>query len=115
MISRLVRVVCAKPAPAPEPLPNGVSLRYASWLPRLAGALSGMRGPAAAVTIGDTIIIHPSVHITERLVRHELAHVRQWQANRWTFAFRYTLNHFKYGYHDNPFEVEARAAEASEA
>ena len=112
MISKLVRVVCATPAPSPEPLPEGVSLRYAGWLPVIAGKLSGMRGPAAAVTIGDTIVVHPSVSISPRLLRHELAHVRQWQSNRWTFALRYTLNHFRYGYHDNPYEVEARAAEA---
>lgn len=111
MIGRLVRVACIGPAPAPEPLPDGVALRYARWLPRIAGVLSGMGGPAAAVTIGDTIVVHPSVAITDRLVRHELAHVRQWSANPWTFALRYTLNHFRYGYHENPYEVEARAAE----
>lgn len=111
MIGKLVRAVCITPAPAPAPLPDGVALRYARWLPRVAGLLSGMGGPAAAVTLGDTIIVHPSVQISERLVRHELAHVRQWRANPWTFPFRYTLSHFRHGYHDNPFEVEAREAE----
>ena len=115
MIGKLVRVACRAPAATPEPLPDGVSVRYARWLPGIAGRLSRMGGPAAAVTIGDTIIVHPSITITAVLVRHELEHVRQWQANPWTFPFRYALNHFKYGYHDNPYEVEARAAETASA
>ncbi|MGQ0813204.1 MAG: eCIS core domain-containing protein [Gemmatimonadota bacterium] len=70
-----------------------------------------MGGPAAAITLGRTIIVHPSARITRSLVQHELAHVRQWEQNRWTFPLRYLANHLRYGYHDNPYEVAARAAE----
>lgn len=111
MIQRVIRFAFPRRAASPEPLPDGVSLRKAAWLPAVAGMLSGMGGPAAAVTLGRTIIVHPSVRATHALLRHELAHVRQWQANPWTFPVLYAINHLRYGYHDNPYEVEARQAE----
>lgn len=114
MLQRLIRATCPRRAASPEPLPENVVLREAAWLPRIAGILSGMGGPAAAVTLGRTIIVHPSVRATPELVRHELAHVRQWQANPVTFPIRYVLNHFRYGYRDNPYEVEARRASNEE-
>ena len=98
----------------PDPLdavPGGVAIRAARWLPVIAGKLSGMRSPAAAVTLGRTIVVHPDVQLTGRLLRHELAHVKQWQRYPVTFPARYVLNHLRYGYHDNPYEIEARAAE----
>jgi hypothetical protein len=73
--------------------------------------MSGMRNPAAAVTLGNTIIVHPDIQLTSRLLRHELEHVRQWRRNPISFPARYVINHLRYGYHDNPYEVEARDAE----
>jgi hypothetical protein len=70
-----------------------------------------MTGPAAAVTLGRTIVVHPSVRLTPRLLRHEMAHVRQWQERPFTFALRYAWNHVRHGYDANPYEVEARRAE----
>ena len=96
-----------------ENIPKGVNVRAARWLPVIAGRLSGMRAPAAAVTLGRTIIVHPNVRLTSRLLQHELAHVRQWQQHPFTFPVRYVMNHVRYGYDANPFEVEARAAELS--
>ena len=102
---------------SPEPrgsqagLPDRVAIRQAHWLPVIAGKLSGMRAPAAAVTLGRTIIVHPNVQLTNRLLRHELAHVRQWQRHPLTFPARYLMNHIRHGYDANPYEVEARAAE----
>ena len=94
-----------------DTVPDGVAVRTARWLPVIAGKLSGMRAPAAAVTLGDTIIVHPDVQLTGRLLRHELEHVRQWRRHPLSFPARYLINHVRYGYHDNPYEVEARAAE----
>jgi hypothetical protein len=93
-------------------VPSGVTIRAGRWIPALGGRLSGMGRPAAAVTLGRTIVVHPDAPLTRRLLRHELAHVRQWQ--RWpvTFPLRYVWQHLQYGYRDNPFEVEARAAES---
>ena len=112
MMQWMLRAAFRQVAESPAPLPEGVTLRYATWLPAVAGILSRMRGPAAAITFGRTIVVHPRVQITERLIRHELAHVRQWEENRW-FPLQYLMNHLRYGYEQNPYEVEARAAERS--
>jgi hypothetical protein len=45
---------------------------------------------------------------TLELVLHELVHVAQYRANPLTFPLRYLLNHLRYGYDQNPAEVEAR-------
>lgn len=111
MLQRLIRAACPRVAVSPEPLPDGVALREAGWLPTVAGFLSGMGGPAAAVTLGRTIVVHPSIRATPPLIRHELAHVRQWQADPWAFPIRYALNHLRHGYQNNPYEVEARQSE----
>ena len=111
MIARLLKAASREVREMKEMVPDGVNVRAARWLPVIAGKLSGMRGPAAAVTLGRTIIVHPNVRLTSRLLRHELAHVRQWQQHPITFPVRYAMNHIRYGYDANPFEVEARAAE----
>jgi hypothetical protein len=111
VIAWLLRAASRELRATVEPVPEGVYVRAAKWLPAIAGRLSGMRGPAAAVTLGRTIIVHPNVRLTSRLVRHELAHVRQWQRHPISFPVRYAMNHLRYGYHANPYEVEARAAE----
>jgi hypothetical protein len=92
--------------------PRGVTIRAGRLVPGIGGRLSGLRGPAGAVTLGRTIVLHPDVRLTDRLLRHELAHVRQWQRAPLTFPLHYVWQHLKHGYRDNPYEVEARAAEA---
>ena len=91
--------------------PQDVVIRAGRLVPLIGGRLSGMNRPAAAVTLGRMIIVHPDVPMTDRLLRHELAHVRQWQRAPITFPLRYAWQHLKHGYRDNPYEVEARAAE----
>lgn len=91
--------------------PQDVVIRAGRLVPVIGGLLSGFAGHAAAVTLGRTIIVHPDVDLSDRLLRHELAHVRQWQRAPLTFPLRYAWQHLKHGYRDNPFEVEARAAE----
>ena len=114
MIDWLLRALVRERVETAEPLPPGVSLRRARWLPALGGLLSGMGRPAAAVTLGRTIIVHPAARITPRLLRHELAHVRQWQRRPLVFPLLYILSHLRHGYESNPFEVEARNAERDE-
>lgn len=92
-------------------LPPGVEVRLSRLIPVLGGRLSGMRGHAAAVALGRTILVHPAVRATPRLLRHELEHVRQWERHPHTFPLRYIWSHIRHGYAGNPFEVEARAAE----
>ncbi len=113
MIDARVRAFAPRQA-APDdatPIPPGVAVREARWLPALGGALARMGGPAAAVTLGRTIVVHPDVPVTPRLLKHELTHVRQWQAHPFGFPVRYVLEFVRHGYAANPFEVEARAAE----
>jgi hypothetical protein len=95
-------------------VPQGVILRAGRWLPRLGGWLAGHSAPAAAVTLGRTIIVHPEALLTPRLLRHELAHVKQWQRKPFAFPLHYAWQHVRHGYRANPYEVEARDAERME-
>lgn len=94
-----------------EALPAGIVLRRGRLIPWLGGRLAGMRGRAAAVTLGRTIIIDPDARLTRRLLAHELTHVRQWEGDR-LFPLRYSLATLRHGYRNNPYEVEAREVEA---
>lgn len=96
----------------PDPrLPEGVALVRGRWVPALGGRLSGMAGPAAAVTLGSTIVVHPDAPVSDRLLRHELVHVRQWSRRPLAFPLLYVLEHVRHGYRNNRYEVEARAEE----
>lgn len=67
-----------------------------------------------AITIGrDIFACRP---LSERELRHELAHVTQWRRHGWTLAVRYAFASWRGWrrgtgwYRGNRFEVEARAA-----
>jgi hypothetical protein len=92
-------------------VPPNVQLVYSRWLPQLGGWLTGRRRPMTAVTIGHTIYLHPGRTLSQRLLRHELVHVAQWERYGWTFPIRYAWAHVRDGYLHNRFEVEARKAE----
>ena len=68
----LARLLGGDDVASPVPLPEGVTLRSSRLIPAVGGRLSGMGRAAAAVTLGRTILVHPSIRVTERLVRHEL-------------------------------------------
>jgi hypothetical protein len=88
------------------PLPPGVTVRRNRWIPAIGGITGNMRGPAAAVTLGSTIVVHPRVRIDAGLLAHELVHVRQWREDR-LFAVRYVAEWVRRGYRQNRYEVEA--------
>lgn len=96
---------------AQEVADHNVTLRRGKLIPWLGGFFSRMGKPAAAVTLGKTIVLYRGVPLTDRLLRHELAHVRQWRDP--LFPFRYTVATLRYGYRSNPYEVEARMMETS--
>lgn len=115
LVERVVeRVLGPRVEPPPEiprdELPEGVVFRRGALVPALGGVLGRMRRPAAAVTLGRTIVLNPRTRLSRRLLAHELAHVRQWEADR-LFPVRYTLETLRRGYRANRYEVEARAAE----
>jgi hypothetical protein len=93
-------------------LDESVVLRSGRWLPRIGGFLAGSRHAAAAVTLGRTVIVHPDAHLSARLVRHELEHVRQWRRSPLRFPLHYAWLYLRLGYRANPYEVAARLAEA---
>jgi hypothetical protein len=107
----MIGILLGRRMAAPADVPQGVVVRSGRWIPAVGGFLSGHRRPAAAVTLGRTIIVHPAVQLSERLLRHELAHVRQWRRRRFLFPIHYAWLHLRHGYHENPYEVEARLAE----
>jgi hypothetical protein len=92
-----------------EEIPEGVVFRAGRWIPALGGLLGRMNGPAAAVTLGRTVVLHPEVRLSRRLLVHELTHVRQWREDR-LFPVRYALESLRRGYWNNRYEIEAREA-----
>jgi hypothetical protein len=107
----MIGILLGRRMAAPTGTPREVVIRSGRWVPAIGGFLSGHRRAAAAVTLGHTIIVHPDVQLSERLLRHELAHVRQWRRRRFLFPIHYAWLHLRHGYHQNPYEVEARLAE----
>lgn len=69
-----------------------------------------------AMVIGKTIHLHNTTKEDflkdERWVKHELAHVEQYKKHGvLKFLTLYLWYSMKYGYYNNPFEVEAREKE----
>ncbi len=112
LVEGLARLLAGEVVSVDEELPPRTAVRRSRLLTGLGGRLAGMGGPAAAVTLGRTILVHPSVQPGSRLLRHELAHVAQWRREPLLFPFRYVGAHICHGYQANPYEVEARAAES---
>jgi hypothetical protein len=116
LIERTSSLVLGERADPPPELPEdavpeGVILRRGRFVPWIAGVLSRMGGPAAAVALRRTIVLGPGVRLTRALLEHELTHVRQWREVP-LFPVRYALANLRYGYQHNPYEVEARAVAA---
>jgi hypothetical protein len=110
LFSRIGDVLLGTQVPAHElpgaPLPRGVKVRRNRWIPALGGVTGRMRGPASAVTLGGTILVHPDAVIDEALLVHERVHVEQWRADR-LFAVKYVAEWARRGYLGNRYEVEA--------
>jgi hypothetical protein len=101
------------PAGVPrEALPPGVAVRRNRWIPALGGWLARLGGPAAAVALPGVILVHPRTRLSERLLRHEAEHVRQWKEVP-LFPLRYALDIVLQGHAASRFEALARAAESA--
>lgn len=93
-----------------------VTIKERSWIARLAAWKLG--APAVALTLGDTIHLHKASAVMlvrdSGWLRHELKHVEQFRRHGFfRFLVLYLWESLRHGYHDNRFEVEARAAEGS--
>ena len=76
---------------------------------RLARALLPKR--YVAITISHHVLT-PEASLDPRVLRHEAAHVAQYRRYGLVgFLTRYAWWHLRYGYRDNPLEIEARHAE----
>ena len=85
-----------------------------SWIAKLAAFK--LRSNRVAIVIGKTIHLHNTSKTDflqdKRWVKHELCHVKQFQQNGFVpFIANYLWESIKHGYHNNKYEVEARAAE----
>jgi hypothetical protein len=101
------------PAGVPaDALPPGTTLRRNRWVTGLGGVLARLGGPAAAVALRGTILVHPRAVLTERLVRHEAEHVRQWREVP-LFPLRYAADILSRGHASSHFEALARDAETT--
>lgn len=112
MLERLNEFVLGRQvAPPPEiaeaVVDDDVTFREGSLIPWIGGILGRMTGPAAAVTLGRTIVINKGTRMTRSLLSHEMTHVRQWQRDP-LFPVKYSLATLRHGYWNNPYEVEAR-------
>lgn len=61
----------------------------------------------------DAFVFYPWIFINnpndKKLLAHELVHVMQVQRDGWLhFYLKYLYYHAKYGYKNNPYEIEAR-------
>jgi hypothetical protein len=84
---------------------NSIRARIASFN---MGAKYGL-----AMVWGDTILLFninkQDFLQDKKWVCHEVRHILQTQEmGKWTFLWRYILLSFKHGYHNHPFEVDAR-------
>jgi hypothetical protein len=93
---------------------ENVRIRENSWVAAIAAYKLGV--PSVALTLGRTIHLHKTSRsgflADQRWVRHEMAHVEQFQRyGFWNFIFLYLLESLKKGYYLNKYEVEARESE----
>jgi hypothetical protein len=113
MLGRLVALVFGAHIQLPEALLlRYPELRRARWRRgglalRIGGWCLGQR-TVSGITLWRTISLAPHVALHPELLLHELRHVDQFQDDRW-FPLRYLLGTVRHGYHDNPYEADARA------
>ena len=85
--------------------------KYNHWIAKLVGKLNGQK--RFAITLGQTAYYSVSkeeVFTNPKWVRHEDVHKKQWASEgRLRFLFKYLYYSVRYGYKNNPYEVEARA------
>jgi hypothetical protein len=87
-----------------------VRIRRGGLPPRVGGWALG-RSTVAAITLRRWVFLAPNTAVQPALLLHELRHVQQFEAIP-LFPIQYVWASLRYGYHDNPFEADARAFSA---
>jgi len=86
--------------------------RYDSVIGKIFGFFNGSK--RYAVTFGQTTfysVPKEEVEMSPSWIVHENKHKEQYKRDGFfNFLFKYIYYQFKYGYKDNPYEVEARKA-----
>lgn len=100
-----------------EPLPPSLAarwpelaairLRRGGIFPRIAG-WPLLQRTVTAVTLWRWVFLGAEATIHPELLLHELRHLQQFEANR-SFPLRYLWESVRRGYHQNQYEVDARA------
>jgi len=82
--------------------------KYNSWIPRLFQPMP-FEGEWA-ITIGQTAYLTcDSCYVDNDWHRHEDKHKEQWKREGYLkFIIKYLWYNIRYGYQNNPFEMEAR-------
>lgn len=89
-----------------------MKVKTATGLIRAYMRLCGFRGWAS---FWNTVYVMPGWEGYQPLLRHEAKHLEQIERDgRLVFAVRYLWWLARYGYQANPYEIEARAAEAGQ-
>lgn len=100
----------------PEILAHEVVARYPELarlrlrrggLPPRAGGWALGRATVAAITLRHWVFLAPDVPARPPLLLHELRHLEQFETSP-LFPIRYLWASLRHGYHDNPFEADAR-------
>ena len=96
---------------------KNITIKENSLFARIAA--KKMRSHSVVMVVGKTIYLYnickEDFLVDERLVKHELCHVRQYhQHGYFGFLIKYLWESYRKGYYNNKFEVEAREAEDEE-
>jgi hypothetical protein len=104
----------------PEPIAHHLLTRYPELerlrirrggLPPRVGGWALGRSTVAAITLRRWVFLASNTAAQPSLLLHELRHVQQFEASP-LFPVQYLWASLRHGYHDNPFEADARAFSA---
>lgn len=70
------------------------------------------RNSVAAITLWRTVFLGDTTQFDAELLLHELRHVAQFESDR-AFPIRYIWESLRRGYHENRYEIDARAYAAA--
>jgi hypothetical protein len=89
-----------------------MSDKYNSYIAKILGKINGYERFAITISSTCTLYSVSENEITERWRKHEDRHKLQYKQNGWfKFVFLYLYYLIRDGYTNNPFEIDARAAE----